>query len=601
VASAFWKTPLTPEPIIVGLTPARTQGGVPHIDGGACCVTPDGACAVAEERLTRRKHSGGSAFALRAVLAHCGVCLQDVDHFYISTCGEPAPPPDAPVELAEDGIRLLDMGVPANRITWIDSHHLSHAQVALETSGLDRAVVVVMDDAGSAPAIGADGPKSPAEIGVLLERSSAFIANAGALKRVASIEAPSPSAGSYGTMYRCMTDYIGLSGLTESGKAMALSAYGSSTRFTRLDLMKRSGIGHVTRLRGSPHRSTVAVTELLRESGYPVEDHGSGRPQDMMDLARRAQDELESSVAEFIRNLIAAHGVSNVCLAGGVALNCILNGKIADMPEVSSVHIPSAPHDTGQPLGNCLIGLKSRGLPAPDALRSPFLGPAYGRARTHRACSAWAAGFAVTEGDVAARAAQAIASGKVVAIYHGRSELGPRALGHRSILADPSSPTMKDYLNRHVKGREWYRPYGAAILAEHVVALTGRQRQSAEMMIALRLVPEWRQRLSAVCHVDGTCRIQTVKDGDCHSLRAILTAFHALSGIPALLNTSFNAAGKPIVETPEDALAAFVDMPIDALAIEDLFIEKPDGGINSAIRVASAGDLAGNLERIEVY
>jgi carbamoyltransferase len=574
---------LARESVIVGLTPARTQRGELHIDGSACCVTPDSVCSIAEERITRRKHAGGAEFALRTVLADCGVHLQDVDRFYVSTCGERVPQPDAPVELSEDGTRLTDIGVPPEKISWVSSHHLSHARVALTLSGIERSLVVVMDDAGSAPrAHAGEGPMaSRAEISSELERTTIYMSVDGTLRLAHATAAPLPAAGGYGTMYRYITDYIGMNGLTESGKTMALAAYGRSDRFETLPLMVPVGSGHVTTLQGPPDCSKAAVAQLLRQHGQPGAHPTNSPTQHLNDLARRAQDELETSVISLLGRLIEDLDVRDVCLGGGVALNCVLNGRLAAMPEIGSLRVATVPGDTGQSLGNCLLALHEGRLPVPSLGRCAYLGPRYAPARVQRACRAWSHGFEVREGNIAARVASAVADGKVVGIFHGRSELGPRALGHRSILADPRRPTMQDHLNCSVKGREGFRPYGAAILAEYMADLTGRSYDSPAMSLALPLLAKWRARLPAVCHVDGTCRLQTVGSQDCAWMRRVLTAFHAITGVPAILNTSFNAGGKPIIETPEDALAALASMSIDALAIEDFFIEKPGFGRDS--------------------
>ncbi len=575
--------PLETDSIIVGLTPALTQNGEPHIDGGACCNVAGQICAVAEERLTRRKHAGGAAFALRTVLADCGVQLEDVSRFYVSTCGERIPGPGATVPLSENGLLTLNaIGVPAERIYWVPSHHLSHAYAAFEPSLFARALVLVMDDAGSAPAIGPDfmgRRESRADISADLERGSCFLADRSeGYQLVAQILTEAPFAGGAATMYRYITDFLGLNGMTECGKTMALAAYGRPEALSRLQLLMRRGVGYVTCLARPPMESVKAVRELLEAAGYgyvPPWDPEKGLQEAHKDLARHAQEELEEAVMTTIRYLIGTYGVSELCLSGGVALNCVLIGKVLTMPEVTSAYIAAAPGDTGQPLGNCLYGARQAGIALPRELLGPYLGPRYPLDRVRRACEAWGSGLQISRGNIAHRVAEAIAAGKVVAVYHGRSEVGPRALGHRSILADPRDAGMRDYLNRVVKGRELYRPYGAAVLVEETERLVGRPVASPFMMVALPLSSDWQKRIPAVCHVDGTSRIQTVSQHDSKWFRDILKSFYALTGIPAVLNTSFNAAGKPIVETPEDALAAFVNMHIDAMAIEEWYLEKP--------------------------
>lgn len=538
---------------------------------------------MAEERLTRRKHAGGAAFALRTVLADCGVQIQDVSRFYVSTCGERVPNPGAPVPLSEnDFLTLSAIGVSAEKICWMPSHHLSHAYAAFEPSSFRRALVLVMDDAGSAPAKGSyftGRGEARADISGELERTNCFLADrSNGYELVAQILAKPPFAGGPATMYRYVTDFLSLNGMTECGKTMALAAYGHLGALSKLRLLMRSEIGHVTCLAKQPAESIGAVRELLGAAGYGymrLWNPNKGLQDAHTDLARHAQEELEEAVMTTIRYLIGTYGVSELCMSGGAALNCVLIGKVLTMPEVTSAYIAAAPGDTGQPLGSCLYGVRQASIALPRELLGPYLGPRYPLYRVQRACEAWGSGLQISRGNIAHRVAEAIATGKVVAVYHGRSEVGPRALGHRSILADPRDTRMRDYLNRVVKGRELYRPYGAAILVEETERLIGWPVASPFMMVALPLSTDWQQRIPAVCHVDGTSRIQTVSQYDSRWFHDILKSFYALTGIPAVLNTSFNAAGKPIVETPEDALVAFINMHIDALAIEEWYLEKP--------------------------
>jgi carbamoyltransferase len=551
------------------------------IDGGATCIVGDRICAIAEERLSRKKYAGGSAFALRTALNDCGISLEDVTHFYVSTCGERVPQQGVPIALSVDGLtRLTDMGVAEEKIRWVPSHHLSHAHAAFETSGLHRALVLVLDDAGSAmPRSTSKSAVSRWSITSELERSSYFVADVDSgYKLIAQNLAPAPLAGGCGTMYRYITDYLGLNGLTDCGKTMALAAYGEPQRLSKLRLLDYSSSnGQITRLQGPPNQSVQAVRELLHNSGYTgiqPRQPGTAIDQDHKDLAAQAQRELEDALVEMVRHLVSWLAISDICLAGGVALNCVLAGKLVRLPEVTSVFVAAAPGDTGQPLGNCLYGARQQGNSIPTRARTPYLGPVYSPQRVRHACEAWGRGLQIQRGNVAEKVAEALSAQKVVAVYHGRSELGPRALGHRSILADPRGNTTRDYLNSVVKHREPYRPYGMSILAEASKQLIGQELTSPFMMLAVPLLATWKDRLPAVSHVDGTSRVHTVAEEDSPWYRAIIQAFQLRTGIPAVLNTSFNDAGEPIVETPEDALVAFTKMRIDALAIEDWYLEK---------------------------
>jgi carbamoyltransferase len=518
---------------IMGLTAAATQDGRAQLDGGAALFADGELWAVAEERVSRRKHAGGAQLALHAVLAAAGRSLADVDAFCVSTCGEPVPVTGARCLLSTRTGRFLDdLGVPGERVRWVPSHHLSHALTAWAPSPRGRALVLVMDEAGSA----ADGER--------LERTTCYLADDG-LRRVLAATDPASPLGGVGARFRAATDLLGMDGRRDGGKTMALAAYG-----------RRDRDAGVRRARASAHPRGAPFGHAHRA------------------LARAAQDELEAVVLDAVQRLAERHHARSVRLSGGVALNCVLAGRILRLPAVDDVVVAPAPGDTGQALGNCLWGVR-HAIPAiPAAFASPFLGPRYGPARIERAIRAWGGRHRVTRGSVAESVAERLAAGGVVAVFHGRSEYGPRALGHRSILADPRDPRMRERLNRTVKRREWFRPFGMALLEEWTSALLGAPLSSPSMMIALPLAPAWRRRLPAVCHVDGTSRVQTVAAGGDPWMRAIIEAFHARTGVPALLNTSFNRAGEPIVETPEDALVAFEAMAIDALAIETHVLDK---------------------------
>ena len=223
------------------------------------------------------------------------------------------------------------------------------------------------------------------------------------------------------------------------------------------------------------------VSALLKASGHgqilpgicsalPTEAHAG--------LARHAQTELEQCVLSLVSDLIRLCDIDTICLSGGVALNCVLAGKLLSLSGVKSLHVASAPGDTGQPVGNAIYGARQIELDLPSDVYSPYLGPHYSRDRIDRCCKVWGTGLEITRGNVAQKVAGAIARGKVVGTFHGRSEFGPRSLGHRSLLADPRDPSMRERLNKDVKRRENYRPYGAAVLEEGTELLFGRHFDS---------------------------------------------------------------------------------------------------------------------------
>lgn len=560
----------TDRPCLVGLTPATTQDGRLHLDGAAAVITEDDAWALAEERVSRNKHDGGSELSLHTVLEAAGRSLDDVTGFFVSTCGESVPRRGAPCVLSTRTARDLRDLAHLDRITWVPSHHLSHAWGAWAASGLQRTVVFVADEAGSAVPISDGGD------GAQLERTSCYLADSSGISPLFQFATPPGGPGGAGLMFRHVTDFLGMDGMRDGGKTMALSAFGRNDVLTPLSLMHRC-TPEATRLLDDDGSSLVRLLEEAKLSVRRQVD-GSSFAVEHLSLARLAQDELERSTLELLRRVLRVSNARDLCLSGGVALNCVLAGRLVRELDVDRVFVAPAPGDTGQALGNCLWGASATGMPIPSAAKSLYLGPKYNISRVARALRAWEGRFQVVEGEVPERVAESLITGKVVALFHGRSEYGPRALGHRSILADPRRVEMPERLNRRVKGREPYRPFGMAMLAEATSALFGMSVRSDAMMLALPLAPAWRRKLPAVCHADGTSRFQTVDENGDTQLRKILEAFMVRTGVPAVVNTSFNLAGSPIVESPEDALAAFERMDIDVLAIESFFIERVPGG-----------------------
>jgi carbamoyltransferase len=271
-------------------------------------------------------------------------------------------------------------------------------------------------------------------------------------------------------------------------------------------------------------------------------------------------------------------GMENLCLAGGVALNCVANGRIVEETPFRRVFIQPAAGDDGIALGAAWWGrLAVRAGRRPSAQRHSF----FGRTADERAIDAAIASplrvvsaSARTVPDVAAAAADLLAAGKVIGWVQGGSEFGPRALGHRSILADPRDASMRDHVNARVKKRQGFRPFAPAVPVEHAEEFFEGTAESPFMLLAKRVKPAAKGRIPAVVHVDGTARVQTVRREDDPLFHALLLAFGARTGVPVLLNTSFNLRGEPIVESPGDAVECFLRSRLDALVLHDRVLEK---------------------------
>ncbi|MFF0249944.1 carbamoyltransferase C-terminal domain-containing protein [Streptosporangium sandarakinum] len=288
-----------------------------------------------------------------------------------------------------------------------------------------------------------------------------------------------------------------------------------------------------------------------------------------------------SALAE---HAITDTGLPALCIAGGVALNCVAGDKIRRLPSVDGYFVPPPASDRGQALGCALYGwhrltgeLPCRPLDA-DAFGRTYTDaeieqalrrdPRSGLVERRRASYAWH-----RESDIAATAAQLIAEGKLIGWFTGRSELGPRALGQRSILADPRTTNARDALNRRIKHREPFRPFAPAVLADHAAAWFDLDVASPFMLLAPRAHPGKADQIAGVVHVDGTARVQTVHPASAPAFAALLDHFHRITGVPMVLNTSFNDR-EPIVETPAHALATFQASDLDALCVGDYLVVK---------------------------
>ncbi|CBS87288.1 carbamoyltransferase C-terminal domain-containing protein [Azospirillum lipoferum] len=523
-------------PVVAGLTAGRTQDGRPHIDGAACLVHGERAWAIAEERLPRRKNAGGAERALSAVLAAAGMELPDIDLFVLSTCGEPVPSPGAPAFLRTDGRwSLQDLGIPPDRIVWCPSHHLSHALHAAHATNARQALVCVFDKEGNTG-----------------ERNSYYLAGGGSLRLVQS-DTAAAARGGIGAAYALATEAIGWCGDTEAGKTMALAAYG------------RAGADPRLLLADAPSGAIVA-------GGGPLPHPVTFRQR--ADLAATVQAQMEAAVVATVERLLARYPVPQLCVAGGVGTNCRLLGALAGaMPELA-VRAPYAPGDTGQAIGNALYGLALLGAEAPEMLRQPFLGVEEDRGvvaerAVRRLGQPLACGF-----DALEMAARRLAGGAIVAVFTGRSEFGPRALGHRSILCHPGDAASLHRLGASIKRRGWFRPFGIVGPAHRVAEACPHARLSRHMEIAGPVGGPWRERLRPVLHIDGTCRFQAVAADD--PLGPLLERFEATANVPFLANTSLNRAGEPLAETIEDAIDIVLATGIDLLLTDSgLFAGSP--------------------------
>jgi carbamoyltransferase len=292
------------------------------------------------------------------------------------------------------------------------------------------------------------------------------------------------------------------------------------------------------------------------------------------DIAAALQEATDAAVLALVRRVKRKVPSDNLCLAGGVALNCVTNEVIQKSGEFRNIFIPSAPHDAGTAIGAALlVHCEKEKKPPQRGYSTPYLGPAYSRREILAAVKA--AGLKARQSKSPARdAAKMIADGKIVAWFQGRMEFGPRALGNRSLLADPRRPEMRNILNQKVKHREDFRPFAPSVMAEHADDWfeTGKHTISHEFMLfAPKVKPDRRDRIPAIVHQDGTARIQLVSRKSNPRFHELISAFHEKTGVPVVINTSFNDS-EPIVCSPMDAIVTFRKSGIDALVMDDVVL-----------------------------
>ena len=586
----------------------------------AAALVEDGriVAAAQEERFSRRKHDAGyPANAIASCLQTAGIGLQDVDHvaFYDKPFLKFERLLETYVALAPRGFASFRVAVPlwikeklfqkdllrrqlalaAPDVDWpakllFAEHHQSHAASAFYPSPFSDAVVLTMDGVGEW-----------ATTSVALGRGSD-------LEVIREIHFPH----SLGLLYSAFTYYTGFKVNSGEYKLMGLAPYGEARYAQRI-------LDHLIDLKADgSFRLDLAYFDYctgLTMTNRRFDELFGGPPrqpeeplrQRHMDLAASIQAVIEQAVLRLTASLRQELGVANLCLAGGVALNCVANGKVLRQGLFDGIWIQPAAGDAGGALGAALLashrllgaprfnaGSAKKGRSA-DAMSGALLGPEFSAEEIANALDEAGARYeTLSDEALLDAAAAALANGKALGWFQGRMEFGPRALGNRSILADARSATMQKTLNLKVKFRESFRPFAPSVLREDVSDWFELDCDSPYMLLVADVQAERRrclddaerglsglQRLSvprsdipAATHVDGSARVQTVHRHTNPRFHALLAAFKARTGCPVLVNTSFNVRGEPIVCTPADAFRCFMSTHLDCLAIGNCFLRK---------------------------
>lgn len=567
-----------------------------HHDTAACLIVDGRIIAAEEERWSGIKHNrtrredylSAPDHSLRYCLDTAGVTAADVDTVWAASMApSPATGAWASTERAHLARLLPD---PLGERLRLLSHHTAHVLSAFPLAETDRAAGLVIDAGGSA--LGADLAGR--------ERISGFHLTWSRWERVHhALPSYEPaSAGrlvrhthSLGHFYRNLAVRCIPPGDEPEGSMMALAALGDPRRY-RDHLRELIHLGDEGQVRIRPPLGSYDLDTRIDVGGQVwSRDTAAARSvQDRADLAAAAQELFEDAVVHVATHLRRITGSDTLVFAGGCALNTRLNATLAERAGFATLFVPPAPHDAGTALGAALYGwCFDLAQPAPPAPIDAAWGPPPGdidTARLHASGHHVATGL--TRDELIQRVAGLLADQRVVGWVQGGMEFGPRALGHRSILAHPGSPQARDRVNR-LKQRASFRPLAPAVLAEHAASYFHGPVDAFMNRTAL-VRPEQRARLAGVTHADGTARVQAVAAGH-GAFRDLLEAFAQRSGIPVLLNTSLNIKGRPIIRTASQAVDAFSVLDLDALAVADTVIVR--AGIPAGLALSSAATTGG--------
>jgi carbamoyltransferase len=577
--------------------------GINAYHGNAsAAIVSDGklVAAAEEERFNRVKYAAGfPAAAIRYCLQDAGLTLADVDHVAVprnpyARLGTKLFYALRMPSFARERAKVLTKfkGIPEALAQAFDfdparltakfhriEHHQAHLASSFFVSPFERAALLSADGLGD---------------------FASTMWGTGTGNRM-NIDGAIAFPHSLGLFYSAVTQYLGFLKFGDEYKVMGLAAYGQPEQLAAFrDIVRfdersngngfRLGLDYFTHHRTGPEMTWAEADktptlgkmfspEMSRKLG-PVRAPEEPLEQRHRNLASGLQARLEEVYLGMLKKLAEHTGLKSVCLAGGVAFNCVANGKIFDATPFERVYVHPAAGDAGLAVGAAYyVWHQLLGKPRSFVMDHAYWGPGYSREEVRRAIDANGlarGGYSISElpeKELMQHTAAIIADGKILGWFQGRAEWGPRALGNRSIVADPRRPEMKEILNQRIKHREIFRPFAPSILAESTGEWFEKSHPSPFMNLAYSVRPEKRDKIPAPTHVDGTGRLQTVTREANPRYHALISAFRDLTGVPVVLNTSFND-NEPIVCRPEEALDCFLRTQMDALVLGDFLITK---------------------------
>jgi carbamoyltransferase len=544
----------------------------------AACIVRNGELlfAVAEERISRLKHDAGfPKNAIRACLDFAQVRAEQVDEVCFGwqtagpvfrhdlKCYATGKMPLTYLNGLNSTLHFLSMwhqesgakkfaqqfGPTKAKIRFVD-HHLAHAISAYAYSGFDDAAVVVMDGRGA------------------WEATTIWHGHDGRLDPVLMI----PFPDSVGYFYSAFTEFLGFHPNSDEWKVMGLAPYGKpGVDLSPFIDLKAAPYRVLTKQLNANGASASAGMSAILGSVRVAESEIDERHKN---IAYAVQDACEIAMMNVVRMAIEKTGSRNVCLAGGVALNSKANGKIVASGLVDKFFVQPAASDDGVALGASLAPyLDDNGRLPNKPMRHGYWGPSFGDEAIESALSTYKLRY-TRLADPASTAAELLSNGKILGWFQGRMEFGPRALGSRSILADPRDPEMNAKVNNAVKFREWWRPFAPSFKKEAAGEYLESATDSPFMILTAQVRAEKRSVIPSVTHVDGSARPQTVEKEINPLYWRLIDEFGKRTGVPVIMNTSFNLRGEAIVHTPTDAIRTFFSSGMDALVIGSFLVEK---------------------------
>ena len=523
---------------------------------GSCTVLHDNKIiSIAEERLNRKKYSEGYLYSLIYCLEELGIRIEDVDLFVSSCYGDKL----------EENYKGLFENIVSDKSKFITvDHHLAHASSCYYLSPYNESLIIVIDGLGN-----------------FNDTESYYIANGNTITKVGGNNPTRSKYKGIGRTYETFTNFCGWSA-QEAGKTMGLSAWGKE-KYPDINLFDINENMEISSKCDGKYidASLNFIKKNNLDFGKPCNGYEN------RDAAYYVQAETEKIILELVNRLYNKYKIKNLCVAGGVFLNGIVNQKILEETPIENIFVIPCCDDTGQSLGNALYGYHNYYNEIKRLeFKVPYLGKEYRDEDYLDVLEKRQKKFIlpyVVKGcnfkykqsnNLCKDVAKLLSQGKIIGWFQGASEIGPRALGNRSILCSPYPQNMKDILNLRIKHRENFRPFAPSILEEKTYEFFNLKGDSPYMLKVPICTELAKDKIPATLHIDYTGRVQTVNKKMNRKFYELINEFYNITGIPVLLNTSFNDNGEPIVESPKDALIMFCKSDLDYLILGDYIVWK---------------------------